>query len=456
MRRGASKSRYSLAFLCLFLAVANIVLWFPGIMTHDSFRQYSEAVSGAFTAWHPPVMAWLWSYLLPFSGGGSGLLVIHILLYWLSFYLIAATLLEMGRRHAAIATLCVALAPPFIVLMAFIWKDVGMMVTIFAAFAIIFRQRMLSRIGAGSIAAIILLLAYAILVRSNAIFGVAPVILYVWRPALIHRPLWLLPVCAVLTFIAIPVSGAINRFGFHAEGAAFKSLILYDLVGTAHFSRDVSYFPVPVSLDLIDHCYSPKWWDPIASGVCRDPLSFSMKNPRPLLYSVLMHPISYAEHRIAHFNEAMFAFVGSEGYRYEDTDFTRRYRSMPQAPLMLEGTRLHMQLQSFPLFSPALFLLIALQILGLTLAQRRRTGLLGESAFYLALSSALYSLSFLLVGVANMSRYQFYPVAAAAIALILFLTERSARGDRLSRAEWSCVVVTAMFAIAIGLSRLVL
>jgi FtsH-binding integral membrane protein len=115
-----------------------------------------------------------------------------------------------------------------------------------------------------------------------------------------------------------------------------------------------------------------------------------------------------------------------------------------------------MRLQSVPLFSPALFLLIALAIIGLTLASRRPRTPMMTAAFYLAFSAALYFLSFLLVGVANMYRYQFYPLAAAAIALVLFLSDRIARKERINRAEWACIAAALLLLIAIWISRAVL
>ncbi|HEX8445333.1 MAG TPA: hypothetical protein VF649_01855 [Sphingomonas sp.] len=451
------RARLLLILLCLLLAAGNVALWFPGIMTHDSFRQYGEAVSGHYTPWHPPIMAWLWSCLLPVSRGGSALLVLHVLLYWMTFYLVADALLATGRLKAMAAILAVGLAPPFIILTAFIWKDVGMAVTLLAAFAILFRCRVLARIGTIAAVAVGLLLAYGVLVRSNAIFAAAPLILYAWRPHWIARPMLLLVASAAMVVIAIPASTVVNSYVLRAEGrAAFKSLILYDIVGTAHFSRDPSKFTVPVDMELVDHCYSPKWWDPINFGRCAQPILMGTKGVKPWILSVASHPVAYAEHRVAHFNEALFGFVGPETFRYEDTVLTRRYRAMPQAPLMLKGTALHAQLQSFPLFSPALFLLIALEIMGLIWRYRQDRSLLAQGSFYLAASSALYSFSFLIVGVANMYRYQFYPLAAAAVALVLFVSDRVDRGSRPDLVEWACIVATILFAIGIGLSRITL
>ena len=448
---------WPLILLCALLAVANIALWFPGIMTHDSFRQYSEAVSGHYTAWHPPIMARLWSFLLPVSRGGSALLILHILLYWLAFYLIAAKLYDAGHRKSYLAAVCVALAPPFIVLTGFIWKDVGMAVTMLAAFALALHRDERPGGGIGIKIAMVLLLAYATLVRSNAIFGVAPLVLYAWRPKWISRPFLLLLASAAMIVVAIPASSVINKVVLNAEGrAAFKSLVVYDMVGIAHYSGDASNFAVPVNIALVDYCYTPKWWDPINLGPCEKPLLLDTRGMKFWVSAIVKHPVAYLEHRISHFNEAMFAFVGTETYRYEDTYFTRRYHAMPQAPLMLKGTELHARFQSFPLFSPALFVLIAVQILGLVFAARRVATPLAGASFYLALSSVLYALSFLLVGVANMYRYQFYTVAAAAVALVLFLADRSVRGGKPNRTEWACIMVTLLFLIAITVSRFVI
>ena len=180
----ASRSPALLAVVTFALFLGNTISRFPGMGNHDSEVQYAQAVSGHFTDWHPPIMAWLWSILLLMKDGTGLLFVFHVLCYWLGFGLIAFSLSKMGRQFAAWAILGIGVFPPILMQNIQIHKDVGMAVTLLASFSICFWYRSQSKRmkPAGTIAAAALLL-YGGLVRSNAVFAVPPMIIYMWYPA---------------------------------------------------------------------------------------------------------------------------------------------------------------------------------------------------------------------------------------------------------------------------------
>src|SRR4051812_29827401 len=97
----ARSSGWWLAALVSALFMANLALHFPGVMNNDSVQQYRQAVSGHYSDWHPPVMAWLWSWLRVFGDGPAPLLAVHLALYWTGFGLLADAVRRSG--HAALA-----------------------------------------------------------------------------------------------------------------------------------------------------------------------------------------------------------------------------------------------------------------------------------------------------------------------------------------------------------------
>jgi hypothetical protein len=59
----------------------------------------------------------------------------------------------------------------------------------------------------------------------------------------------------------------------------------------------------------------------------------------------------------------------------------------------------------------------------------------------------MYTLAYLIVGVATLPRYQYWSLIAIFIASTLFLSKRE--GGSLSRPEWACVGVLAITLIAV-------
>jgi hypothetical protein len=100
----------------LFVAYA----W-PGIMTWDSIQQLTQARSGDYGNWHPPLMAWLWSLLDAIVSGPALMLLLQTALFAVGLYAIF-------RRYytplvAAIIAAGVFLFPPVFAPMSCIWKD---------------------------------------------------------------------------------------------------------------------------------------------------------------------------------------------------------------------------------------------------------------------------------------------------------------------------------------------
>lgn len=437
-------------------ALANILLWFPGIMTRDSFRQFTEARSGLYTDWHPPIMAWLWSWTLPlFPSSGAAFLIFNCVVYWGAVALLTTDLARIGHRRAALAIALIAAAPPFVVMNAFVWKDTMMAVCLLGAFAGILHLKLGGGRGFAWSAGVALLLLLAVLARSNAIIAAAPLIVY-WTAA--KSRLWKQLALGLAVIVAgVVFHGFVNAklLGAH-QSRAYNSLKVYDVAGVAHFSRDTSVYPVAPPLALVDRCYDPQQWDWIGRGECAALLSRQVNGARPWAESVARHPVAYLQHRFAQFNEEMFGWVPFRAFRYRDTQGDPLSSIVARPALEQEGITAHGMMASFPLLSPVLFLIAGL---GAPLLAWRRLDLrdhLVQAGIFLCASATLYAGAFFLIGVANMWRYQFHSILAASVGATLILSAHARRGLAFGALEKAIAGVLAAALGVVTVARVVL
>lgn len=131
---GAGAVTFALAAV---LATAITLHFAPGFWSFDSFQQYRQA-SGLLPldAAHPLVMALLWRRLIEWFGTPASLLAFHQAVYWGALALLACLL---ARRTATrlVLLLLVGLWPPLVVTSLHVWKDVGMLVALLLAVALI-------------------------------------------------------------------------------------------------------------------------------------------------------------------------------------------------------------------------------------------------------------------------------------------------------------------------------
>ncbi|TZG28972.1 hypothetical protein [Sphingomonas montanisoli] len=299
-----SSVSYALIAFASIAVISSFAMAYPGVMTEDSFNQYKEAVSGQYKDWFPPIMARLWSIFLVFTPVGSAFFVLHMACYWGGLYLIADRLRDMGHRGMAFATLAIGIVPSQWVTSLFIWKDVGMAVTALAAFAILFRARSKGRSmpkWQGVIVAT--LLAYSVMVRANGPFAAIPVIFYAFHAPIARRPILTATLGLVAIVFAVGIATPINRHVFAAKDAGGRfALLIYDMVGTAHFARDTAVFDKMggASLAAVDRCYTPQLGDGIAHSKCQDEVGTRSPGAVGVAKFVLRHPLAYAQHRLLH------------------------------------------------------------------------------------------------------------------------------------------------------------
>ena len=182
------RHRYGPAAAAMALMALGLWVRWPGVAMYDSVMQYRQAITGAYTDWHPPIMARLWALVQPLAPGTAPMFVAQMLLYWGGLALIGDALARRGRIAAGWATVAVGALPLFAAWACVVLKDAEMAACLVAACGLaapaLLDQRPIAGWRAGLVA---LLIGYATLVRGNAFFATVPLALALWRWAGVRR-----------------------------------------------------------------------------------------------------------------------------------------------------------------------------------------------------------------------------------------------------------------------------
>jgi hypothetical protein len=426
--QGRSMNRPAVAALlaAFLLCAAMLAIWWPGVPMYDSVDQYGQALRGAYDDWHPPIMARLWSlFLLVWTGQGP-MFVLQALLYWLGLGLIAAALAREGAPRAAATVLILGALPLFAGWQAAVLKDAQMAGAMLAATGLAFWWRLGGRRPPlPAIIGIALLLAYASLVRANAVFAAAPLGcgLFGWFGVrrLVARAAILLGL-ALAVLLATPF---INHqlLGADETGVA-RSLPIFDLAGIAHRAGpEAAPLLPPETWQAAEarHCYTPFFWDPY--GV-EDHCQFVQEGlaeraPDAALFrfwaeAATRHPIAYASHRLAHWNATLRWLVpsGRPLAAPPDEGEPNDAGLVSPGPAGAAAAEVGGWLAETPLGWPILWFAAALAALVLAPPNQ-------PLAFTLALSAVLLEASFALVSISSDLRYHLWPMLATGIAWAL-------------------------------------
>ena len=422
----------------LFLAASQAFLFFPGVVDSDSVSQYESFHLGPVKDWHPPAMTRLWQGLEAIGLVGSGpLFLIHLALFWSGITLLATALARRGQRLAAAGVVGVALIPPVFAWNTLVIKDTELTALLVAATGIVGWYRLGDRrvptaaaIAAGA------LLAFAVLVRANAVFAVLPLagLLATSGPRRISRGLIAITAVAML-FLLSPI---INRDIFRAQEAhAGRSLQLFDIAGTAHFAHLPTIPHVaPAAWAAAEQrgCYTPYFWDKYDTDqFC--PWIAKALMPRPLLRDwltiVAAHPAAYAEHRLRHWNTTLRFLVPANmiNATADESSADSRYRiGSHDSGMYWRLYQVQVAFSETPFAWPGIYLVLALAMAGVALASPPSPP--RDLGLALATSSAVQLGSFAVVSLASDMRYHHWGMTSAALAATVLLGAPGVRPRR--------------------------
>ncbi|MCY7369490.1 MAG: glycosyltransferase family 39 protein [Polaromonas sp.] len=419
--------------LVLALFALNAVLHYPGLMNNDSQNQYAEAVAGQFTDWHPPVMAWLWSYLRLIGDGPGPFLMLHLLAYWAGFGLLADAMRRLGRPRLAWLVALAGAFPPFLYINATVMKDVGLVAFWLAAVGYLFwirsQDRRVPPFGWLVVAAFI---AYGTLVRSNAVFGLGPLLLYALAPVGWLRTGRLMIAAVLVALLAIPASQFANRVFFDAAGRSpAHSLFLFDLMGIARHTGDPAVIAPRANFSQAElkDCYTPYWWDSLSpwgrcgSRVARpDPVFVAAGDGLAVQWAsaIAAHPLAYAQHRLKHFNSALLFAVPLKHIRLTPEYRTDDPAISPMEQITERDIRLDL-LRKSPAIWPVVWLVWAMALLVFATRLPAEPNVL--VARVLLVSALGYSGAYLIAGVATDMRYHYWSMISILLSSVVLLPE---------------------------------
>ncbi|NVM78705.1 hypothetical protein FHW83_004535 [Duganella sp. SG902] len=422
-----------LAALTVLLFFINLGLHYPGTMNNDSWLQYGEVRSGIYTDWHPPVMAVLWTLLDRVIHGPAPMLILHLGLHWLGLGLLADGLARAGRVRTALLVVLAGAFPVLVFYNGGIWKDVGMASALIAGFGLLAWYRVQGRRPPlAALATALLLLAYGALVRTNAVFALGPLLLFLFfdKP---ERKLWATVLwSALITVLAVAISGVINHRVIGAQDSgAVNSLQLFDMAGIARQSGDAGVLPPVAGLRLADvqRCYTPYFWDTFSPwGYCREvserlgPTGSPARQElgRQWMHAVLSHPLAYLDHRLRVFNSEMFFLVPAKHCRYApgcgvEAPWVYPWSRASAAEVAREVRADYIK-KNF-LGWPIVW--VAAGIAFWLMARDGRSSVAGRAGLALLVSGELYLLAYVVVGVASDVRYAYWSILAILLSGLL-------------------------------------
>ncbi|MGH8474422.1 MAG: hypothetical protein ACRER2_01390 [Methylococcales bacterium] len=413
------------ALLPATLLFAGCILAFhPGFMSPDSVNQFTEAVNLHFTDWHPPLMAAVWSVFNVICYGPLGMLLLHLLLYWGSLFILADITWRKGNRSWWL-WLMIGLLPCTINFVGVIWKDVGLGVSYLAVAASLLRERMQHR-KPGVL--VLVLLLYGMGIRWNGLLA-APPLLYWWltlRYPGRSRRLYVLSTL-IATFLSVLLIAQINYKILRVEATSpWQIVILHDLaaIGCATGKNLVpsEYKNNGTNESQICAAYDPAWNDPLFAAFAnpRPPLHYNSAAasalPKIWLNAVLEHPLAYASHRMAYF--AKFLRIGEpKAYFYlYDTVLSNPYgiTHHPNALSLVHARYVECFESSF-ILKPWFWLLMSM---GLFVIAVRRGSM---PITLVSLSGFVYVIPYWFIGPAPDLRYAYWLILSSAFGLGVLL-----------------------------------
>ena len=413
-----------LAVVLVALAAAGfaltLVIFYPGIMTHDARYVRDELESGHFGDWQSPAMGMLWRLIDPIAPGSGSLFLLVALLYWSGFLLASLAVLRTAPRLAPTLPI-LALLPSAFVFVGVIWRDVLLAsFWLFAAtlaFATAERTRWVRWVAQ---AVALGCVVFGFLLRPNALFAAPILASYVLWP---RRFAWMRAAILGLP-MAIGLYAAMQLVYYDLLGAthqhAVQSIMVFDLGGISHYAGE-NQFPgswtAQESTDIVESCYRPTEWD---IYWWRLPCSFVMSRLEgehifgtPDLtaawkHAVVHHPLAYLHHRAA----LMANFLFGANFTLWTADIREPGKTVfADRPAFIALTAVHDLVKPTPLFRAGTWLLLDAVIV--VLAWRRRSTPQGAFAVAVGLSAVVYVLTYFCVGVASDFRYVYWAVLAA-------------------------------------------
>jgi len=429
-------SRQRTRLFCFVLCFAGFLfswsIWAPGFMSPDSYHQWSQVKSGHYVDDHPTIMVLLWRAIHIFQHGPTGLLFLHLCVFWLSLLSLSLRLLpRLGA--SSLAVLFVGLAPPVFGSLGAIWKDIGLGVSLLAALAIV--GHLLQRFSWKHFSLAVLFLIYAQNVRHNAPSAAIPFWIVLALIGLRHLKKNTSLRSVGLLALGMLIIGSLSYKTIEAlflkpERSYFvQNLLLHDLAALSTSKHQLlipeSYRDPGCTLEGLSETYSgdSRCYDSLFYGkypLRRIPSKEATSSlARLWIREVSGNPMAYLRHRWTF-------FVGTLGWKggpcrahqilhlYDWRD--PRTRSVGMVGRL---QRIFSWFEKFPIiFTPWVYL--ALSTVLFVLGLRSETGIARNLLLVSSSSGILYFLPYFFVTVCCDFRYSWWLALSSLLAVVFY------------------------------------
>jgi hypothetical protein len=430
MRRQSRPWVWVLAAVAAVCCLGTILVFTPGYLSPDSLDQLRQAEGRQpLTDWHPPVLSLVWRALIAVTGSIAAMLVLQCLVFWAALCVLAGCVWRLtASRGGSLAVLGIGLTPFVLTFVGVVWKDVHAAFALLAACAVAFTGLLL-RDGAPRPAVRwcllwlgVLFLAYAILVRKNAVVAAIPVfvmlVIALWGTP--GRRTWVMCTAALVAGLAVPAA-AISLFAAPLQTKQGAQIMLDDLVHVLSVEELRSADVPPALRDRLvasaRECervgaLSDAYW------ACYRRPADGLRGDSGEITSLWLREMSghvpgYLQYRLLLFTTLLF----ETDYAYK-AGITRNDLGIEVAHPRLEhalGTYVKGMIEDVPwLFRGWFWLAVAL-----VLAVRPGKGVFAMPVRALGISSAAYILGYLPIMPATDFRYVYWPAIACALGLLL-------------------------------------
>ena len=439
----------------------TVILLYPGFMTWDSVEQLSQARTGEYVDWHPPVMAYIWSWVDRLISGPFGMLLLVMILVWTGTYKIISSQLADVPQSVRIAAIWVIIFfPPTFIPFAYIVKDnvmAGLLLVLYASvFALDRSYTRLLRRKYHMLAAVSGIVAVAVLAiahRHNAFIAVFPalwfsaLLLYTKSGTGLTRHAKAITTASVVLAGCVLLAGFINKTLTVHPTPSVLSLVVYDLTGMAIHEGQVFFAndpesPVPIIFkdqepdlgELREH-YNSRDWVPLQAIFDLGKAKTDQDTARIVGYwlrSIVQHPSSYLQHRQGVFLNSLGLQHERPGGLYVAPLTHSRHGDIEDSSLFISHNYRLSKLQEVTLSNGAEFLnrtwltvpAFYMGFLFLYLAFQFATTKGNFSPlFYLSLSAFLYNLTLFALAPSSDFRYSHWTLYVAWLVLVAISTQ---------------------------------
>jgi len=438
----------SAAWLPWLIALAgfafDLAAFWPGQMSFDSAYAWWQVRGGATTDIAPPMLILVWRFCDALVSGPGLLFALHLALFWSGLALLAGAL-RAGTARTLALMLIVGFAPVPWLLRGHVWTDVALFS------ALLFVTGVLAHVHAtqkrGWLIAALPALFYAAAVRHNALPAVLPLAAWmIWlalgttiRTAQISRlALGTLILCAVLVAGAALVNSQVQR-----RVPLWPATAEWDLAAISIASGEMLLpdFMVGPGLDVAELREAFREWSitPMLQNTrhgMRDPFmeDFTPEQLATLrdawFAAIRAHPGAWLAHHVRQAHALLGVHDASwpRELIYVDDEF--QYRDNP--PIARNTSALHralmraaQTLSTTPLLAGWPYLAIGL--LALPFAWRRRRELAGITALVLIASAWLYVLPLIVLVPAELRYLGWSCLACVLAAAVAWMAPRPIR-----------------------------